>query len=100
MLHSIVSQEDAQRYVSRMSIKWEFNLPKALWWGGVLEHLIRSTKSCLHKILGQAKLTLDELLTIMVEVEAVLNSRPLTYVSMDDVEEPLTPSHLLLDAES
>ena len=30
-----------------------------------------------------------------MEVEAVLNSRPLSYVSMDDLEEPHTPSHLL-----
>ena len=31
----------------------------------------------------------------MVEAECVQNSRPLTYVSSDDTEEPLTPSHLL-----
>ena len=38
----------------------------------------------------------DELHTLLIEVEAVLNSRPLTYVSADDVDEPLTPSHLLV----
>ena len=32
---------------------------------------------------------------MVTEVEAVLNSRPLTYVSSEDVEEPLTPSHLM-----
>ena len=32
----------------------------------------------------------------MIKIEAVLNWRPLTYVSTDDLEEPLTPSHLLL----
>ena len=95
MLRSIVSQEDAQQYLSGMSIKWEFNLQKAPWWGGVLECFVRSTKSCLCKILGQAKLTLDELLTAVMEVEAVLNSLPLTYVSTDDIEEHLSPSHLL-----
>ena len=78
-----------------MSIKWEINLPKAPWWGGVFEHFIRSTNSCLRKILGQEKLTLDELLTAVVDVEAVLNSRPLIYVYMDDIQEPLTPSCLL-----
>ena len=56
---------------------------------------IRSTKRCLRKIIGKAKFTFDELLTAVIEVEAVLNSRPLTYVSTTDWEEPLTPSHLI-----
>ena len=46
--------------------------------------------------MGQAKLSYDELLTALTEVDMVLNSRPLTYVSVDDFEEPLTPSHLLI----
>ncbi len=33
--------------------------------------------------------------TVVIEVEAVINSRPLTYVSSDDFEQPLTPAHLL-----
>ncbi len=39
--------------------------------------------------------TYDELLTVVTEVESVLNSRPLTYVSCNDMEEPLTPAHFL-----
>ena len=46
--------------------------------------------------MGQEKLTYDELLTAITEVEMVINSRPLSYVSADDMEEPLTPSHLLI----
>ena len=46
--------------------------------------------------MGNAKLTHDELLTSVVEVEMILNSRPLSYVSSKEFEEPLTPSHLLL----
>ena len=38
----------------------------------------------------------DELLTLVTEVEAALNSRSLPYVSSKDVEEPLTPAHLLV----
>ena len=66
-------------------------------WGGFFERLVRSTKRCLKKILGSARLTYEELLMLLVETECILNSRPLTYAysQEDDVEEPLTPSHLL-----
>lgn len=37
----------------------------------------------------------DELITAVVEIEAILNSQPLSYVSIDDLEEPLKPSHLI-----
>ena len=35
-------------------------------------------------------------LTAVVEIEAVINSRPLSYVSSADFEKPLTPSHLVV----
>ena len=40
------------------------------------------------------KLTYKELTTVTSEVEAVVNSWPLTYIYEDEVEEVLTPSHL------
>lgn len=50
----------------------------------------------LKKILGVIKLTYEELLTVLTKVEGVLNSRPLTYVYSNKVEEPLMPSHLMI----
>ena len=52
--------------------------------------------STLRKMIGQANLTHDELLMTVVEIEAVINSRPLSYTSATDFEEPLTPSHLVV----
>ncbi len=52
-------------------------------------------KRCLKKTIGKAKLSYDELVTAVTEAESILNSRPLSYVSSEDVEEPLTPAHLL-----
>ena len=57
--------------------------------------MVRSTKRCLKKTISRAKLTYDELLTSLIEVEMVINSRPLTYVSPDDLQEPLMPAHLM-----
>ena len=45
--------------------------------------------------MGQSKLTYEELLTELTEVEMILNSRPLTYISPYDLDEPITPSHLI-----
>ena len=60
------------------------------------ERLVKQVKSSMNKTLGRSRLSFDELTTILVEVEAVLNSRPLTYLYSDDVEEPLTPWHLVI----
>ena len=46
-------------------------------------------------MVSQAHFTHDELLTAVVEIEAIINARPLSYVSTEDMEEPLTSSHLL-----
>ena len=47
------------------------------------------------KCLRNARLSHDQLSTALVEVEAVLNSRSLTYV-YNEMEERLTPSHLIV----
>ena len=47
-------------------------------------------------MIGQARLSYDELHTAILEVEVILNSRPLSYTTSDDTEEPLTPAHLLI----
>ena len=83
------------QYFTNTKLKWSFNLERAPWWGGVFERMIQSAKRCLKKSIGGAQLTYDELLTAITEVEGILNSRPLSYVSSEDLEEPLTPSHLL-----
>ena len=95
-LVSLFELEDVQEHLSSKGIRWQFNLAKAPWWGGFFERLVKQVKSCLKKTLGRSKLSFDELTTILVEVEAVLNSRPLTYLYSDDVEEPLTPWHIVI----
>ena len=77
-------------------MEWKFNVEKAPWTGGIFERMVKSMKRCLKKIIGKAVLSYDELLTAVTEVEMILNSRPLSYISTEDIEEPLTPSHLLV----
>ena len=64
------------------------------WWGGFYDSLARSVKMPLKKILGKAKLTYEEMETVLIEVEGVINCHPLTYIYDDDILEPLIPSYL------
>ena len=70
-------------------------MERAPWWGGYFERLVGTVKRCLRKVLGNARLTFDELYTILVETEGIFNSRPLTYLYDEINCEPLTPNHLL-----
>ncbi len=94
-IQAIVESRQVQEHLAGLGVTWKFNVERAPWWGGLFERLIRSTKRCLKKTIGRARLTYDEILTALVEVEMVINSRPLTYVSPDDLHEPLTPGHFL-----
>ena len=58
------------------------------------------TKMALKKVLGKSRVTLTVLETLVVEVEAILNGRPLTHSSPDiDDPESLTPTHCYMAME-
>ena len=57
--------------------------------------MVGQVKRCLRKVLGNAKLSFEELYTVLTEVENTLNSRPLTYDYDEPGVEMLTPSHLI-----
>ena len=95
MLRALLNSPAVRRLLAKKGVKWTFNLERAPWWGGYFERLVQSVKRCLKKILKNVKVTSEELQTVLVEIEATLNSRPLTFVSSEETEEPLTPYHLL-----
>ncbi|XP_044174392.1 uncharacterized protein LOC122958023 [Acropora millepora] len=87
--------------LSQDRIQWFFNPPSAPHFGGVWERLVKSAKKAL-KITLNGQLVNDEtLLTLMAEVESLLNSRPLTHVSVDPKDlEAITPNHFLIGRNS
>ena len=50
---------------------------------------------CAKEVIGLQRLSFIELQTLMFEIELILNNRPLCEIYDDDVEETLTPNHLL-----
>lgn len=75
------------------------NPPAASHMGGIWERQIRTIRSVLTAILDQSAQKLDStsLRTLMYEVMAIVNSRPLTAEHLNDPTgpEPLTPNHIL-----
>ena len=83
-------------YMAARSVNWTFIPKRAAWWGGFYERLIGLTKKSIQKVLGWRYVTFDEMDTILCEVEAAINDRPLTCVCSDLTDDnPLTPSQLL-----
>ncbi|XP_035218013.1 uncharacterized protein LOC118191326 [Stegodyphus dumicola] len=78
-------------YASIHRITWKF-LPPSGWW----YRLIGVLKRILRKVLGRSSLNHEELITILCDREAIMNSRPLTYVSEDAADlSPITLSMFL-----
>ena len=87
--------EKLHDYLTSHEIEWIFNLSKAPWWGGQFERMVSIVKQALYKTVGKASLTFEELEDVLLDVEIVLNNRPLSYVE-DDVQMPiLTPNSLI-----
>ena len=76
--------ETVQEHLAIQESQWIFNVEHASLWGDAFEQMVRSTKCCLCKMIGQVNFTGNELLATIVEIEAVINSQP------------LTPSHLIV----
>ncbi|XP_058449025.1 uncharacterized protein LOC131428985 [Malaya genurostris] len=76
---------------------FHFIPPRSPTFGGIWEACVKSVKTLLRKILGNAHLTESELQTALVQVEAMLNSRPITPMSDNPSDEmALTPGHFLI----
>lgn len=74
--------------------KWTFIPPVAPHQGGLWEAAVKSCKHHLRRVVGDQQLTFEEFCTVLTQVEACLNSRPIVRVTDDGTDNlALTPSH-------
>ena len=93
------TDQDIAAFSARHGIIWHFIPEHAPWMGGHYERLVGTVKRALHKSIGSLHLPKQHLLTVLQEVEAVVNSPPLTYVSSDNTDYDcliFTPAHFLV----
>lgn len=76
---------------------WHFAPPRSPHFNGLAESAIRSVKHHIRRVVGEATLTFEELLTVLAKIEACLNSRPLCPLTNDPTNyDVLTPGHFLI----
>ncbi|XP_045502155.1 uncharacterized protein LOC123699276 [Colias croceus] len=76
---------------------WHFIPPQSPNFGGIWEAGVRCAKNHLKRVIGDSILTYEELATVLSQIEACLNSRPISVISSDaDDPLPLTPGHFLI----
>ena len=91
------NQTQIHDFLVQRNIKWTFNPPAGSHHGGVWERCIRTVRKVMRAITKEQLLDDEGINTLMCEVEAIVNGRPLTKLSDDPRDlEPLTPNHLLL----
>lgn len=78
-------------------IRWYFIPPRAPSFGGLWEAAVKTAKTSLAKTLGNTQLSYEDFVTVLTQIEANMNSRPLTSLSNDPGElNVLTPGHFLI----
>ncbi|XP_044594851.1 uncharacterized protein LOC123272215 [Cotesia glomerata] len=78
-------------------ITWHFNPPAAPHMGGKWEAAVKSLKHHLTRTIGESSFTFEEFTTLLAQVEAILNSRPMEALSDDPQDlSSLTPGHFLI----
>ena len=93
---TVLLDPETQNYLATQGIEWKFIIEFAPWTGGFYERMVGLVKSVLKKSIGKLCLNMCQLITLLSEVQAVVNSRPLVYVGDDlNSDISLTPAHFL-----
>ena len=90
-------QRDITTALSLDEITWHFQPPRAPHFGGLWESSVKLVKTHLKRVVGKTLLTYVQFITLLTQVEACINSRPLVPLSDEPSDlAALTPSHFLI----
>jgi hypothetical protein len=97
LLYKSVNWAKVQAEGQKTNIEWIFNVEKAPWANRIAERMVRSVKTPLRIIIGNASLTFRQMSILLTEIEGMVNNRPLSTVTdePDDLT-PITPAELVI----
>lgn len=94
------TKQDLNEYCLPLEIKWKFIPARSPEFGGVWEAGVKSAKRHIKRVVGESKYTHDQWNTLIAQIEAILNSRPLVPMSADPSDlKVISPGHLLIGRE-
>ncbi|GBM52953.1 hypothetical protein AVEN_111307-1 [Araneus ventricosus] len=98
LVSKINLDENVRFFLSHVGVEWHTIPPLSPHFGGLWEAGVKSVKFHLKRVIGNTNLTFEELSALLIQIEAVLNSRPLIKLDDNDVDSlnVLTPSHFLI----
>ncbi|GBO31665.1 hypothetical protein AVEN_22673-1 [Araneus ventricosus] len=89
--------ENVSAYLASEEIKWKFSPPRSPNFGGLYEAGVKSFKYHFRRVMKNTKVSIEEILTIISQIEGILNSRPLTPLTCDPTDlSVLTAGHFLI----
>ncbi|GBO02627.1 hypothetical protein AVEN_37970-1 [Araneus ventricosus] len=89
--------ENVSAYLASEEIKWKFSPPRSPNFGGLYEAGVKSFKYHFRRVMKNTKVSIEEIFTIISQIEGILNSRPLTPLSCDPTDlSVLTAGHFLV----
>ena len=101
-LYDLLEEKETQNaihsYLFNQKVTWDTIPVRAPHFGGLWEAAVKAAKFHLKRLIGDQRLQYDELETIIISIEACLNSRPLGAMASHPLDGvcPLTPGHFLI----
>ena len=94
-LYKKVDWQEVYQTAAKKGIEWRFGVEKAPHTNGVVERMVRSVKDALKTTLAAPNVSFRHLETMLIEVEGIINDRPLMSPTEDD-NDPATVTPAML----
>ena len=96
IIQNLLSSSEFEEKFRTASISHKTIPVYAAWYGAVWERMIKTVKECFSKVVGRYTPSHSEFITVLSDVQKVLNNRPLTYRSKENEVDIITPNHFLV----